>query len=206
MCGFPCSSVGKESANQNRKCKRHGSILGSGRSLGEGNGNTLQYSCLENPMDRGAWWATVHGVATVGHNWATEPPPPSGKSSPQCWAHFTGFPSPKSWPWDFCLSCYLFKTFSLGGGGVFNFLIFATVLEFSSLCLSFSHAQLFGTPWTVACQTPLSMGFSRQGYWSGLPFPSPKIFPTQGSNPGLLHCRQILYQLSYKGSHTSKSQ
>ena len=40
-----------------------GSIPGSGRSLGEGNGNPLQYSCLENPMDRGAWWATVHGVA-----------------------------------------------------------------------------------------------------------------------------------------------
>ena len=40
-----------------------GSIPGSGRSPGEGNGNPLQYSCLENPMDRGAWWATVHGVA-----------------------------------------------------------------------------------------------------------------------------------------------
>ena len=40
-----------------------GSIPGSGRSLGEGNGNTLQYSCLENPMDRGAWQATVHGMA-----------------------------------------------------------------------------------------------------------------------------------------------
>ena len=40
-----------------------GSIPGSGRSPGEGNGNPLQDSCLENPMDRGAWWATVHGVA-----------------------------------------------------------------------------------------------------------------------------------------------
>ena len=40
-----------------------GSIPGSGRSPGEGNGNPLQYSCLENPMDRGAWWATVHRVA-----------------------------------------------------------------------------------------------------------------------------------------------
>ena len=40
-----------------------GSIPGSGGSSGEGNGNPLQYSCLENSMDRGAWWATVHGVA-----------------------------------------------------------------------------------------------------------------------------------------------
>ena len=40
-----------------------GSIPGWGRSLGEGNGNPLQYSCLESPMDRGAWWATVHGAA-----------------------------------------------------------------------------------------------------------------------------------------------
>ena len=40
-----------------------GSIPGSGRSPGEGNGNPLQYSCLENPMDRGAGWAIIHGVA-----------------------------------------------------------------------------------------------------------------------------------------------
>ena len=92
------------------------------------------------------------------------------------------------------------------------------------------------TPWTVAHQAPLSMGFSRQGYWSGLPFPSPGhlpdpgieprsptlrvnslpaepqgkakntgvgslslLFPTEESNRGLLHCRQILYQVSHKG-------
>ena len=40
-----------------------GSVPGLGRSPGEGNGNPPQYSCWENPMDRGAWWATVHGVA-----------------------------------------------------------------------------------------------------------------------------------------------
>ena len=40
-------------------------ISGSGRSPGEGNGNPLQYSCLENPMDRRAWWATVHGVTEI---------------------------------------------------------------------------------------------------------------------------------------------
>ena len=51
-----------------------GSIPGSGRSPGEGHGNPLQYSCLENCMDRGAWWATVHGVARVGHGLATKPP------------------------------------------------------------------------------------------------------------------------------------
>ena len=48
-----------------------GSIPGLGRSPGEGNGNPLQYSCLENPMDGGAWWATVHGSQRVGHDWAT---------------------------------------------------------------------------------------------------------------------------------------
>ena len=42
--------------------KRHSLIPGSGRSRGGGNGNPLQYSCLENPMDRGAWWATADGV------------------------------------------------------------------------------------------------------------------------------------------------
>ena len=45
-----------------------GSISGLERSSGEGNGNPLQYSHLENPMDRGAWQATVHGITRVGHN------------------------------------------------------------------------------------------------------------------------------------------
>ena len=47
-----------------------GSILGLGRSPGRGNDNPLQYSCLKNPMNRGAWWAMVHGLKSVGHNWA----------------------------------------------------------------------------------------------------------------------------------------
>ena len=53
-----------------------GSIPGKGRSLREGNGNPFQYSCLENPMDRGDWQVTVHRVARIGHNLATKPPPP----------------------------------------------------------------------------------------------------------------------------------
>ena len=69
--GFPGSSVGKESA-----CSAGdlGSISGSGRSPGEGNGKLLQYSCLGNPMDRGAWQTTVYGITRVRHNLATKPP------------------------------------------------------------------------------------------------------------------------------------
>ena len=51
------------------------SILGSGRSPGERNGNPFQYSCLENPMDREVWWATVHGVTRVRHDLVTKPQP-----------------------------------------------------------------------------------------------------------------------------------
>ena len=47
-----------------------------GRSPGQGNGNPLQYSCLGTAIDRGACWATVHGVAGVGHDLAAKPPPP----------------------------------------------------------------------------------------------------------------------------------
>jgi len=66
--GFAGSSVGEETA-----CSAGDQILipGSGRSRGEGNNNPLQYSCLENLMDRGAWHATVHGIARVGHDLAT---------------------------------------------------------------------------------------------------------------------------------------
>ena len=55
-----------------------------------------------------------------------------------------------------------------------------------------SRVWLFVTPWTVACRAPVSMGFSRQEYWSGLYSLLQGIFPIQGSNPRLPHCRQIL--------------
>ena len=61
--GFPGGSDGKEAS-----CKAGdlGSILGSEKSSGEGNGYLFQYSCVDNPIDRGVWWAIVHGVAK---NW-----------------------------------------------------------------------------------------------------------------------------------------
>ena len=71
--GLPHSSVGKESACN---AEDPGSISGSGRSPREGNGNPLQYSCLEKPKDRGTWQIPVHGVARVGHDLVTKPPPP----------------------------------------------------------------------------------------------------------------------------------
>ena len=64
---FPGGSDGRESTCEAGSL---GLIAGLGRSPGGGHGNPLQYSCLENPMDRGAWQATVHGV-TVRHTWAT---------------------------------------------------------------------------------------------------------------------------------------
>ena len=65
---------GKVSTRQCRRCRRMGLIPGLGRSPSVGSGNSLQYSCLGNPMDRGAWWATVHGF-TKSRTW------------PNAWAH-----------------------------------------------------------------------------------------------------------------------
>ena len=67
-CGLPRWLRGKESACQGRDRRDAGSIPGSGRSPGVGNGNPLQFSCLENTMDRRPWWATAHGV-TKGQTW-----------------------------------------------------------------------------------------------------------------------------------------
>ena len=72
-----------------------GSIPGSGRSPGGGNGNPLRYSCLENPMDRGAWWTTVHGVTKsqpeLSDYTNTESVHDSFSSSPRQWLDFSPF-------------------------------------------------------------------------------------------------------------------
>ena len=59
-----------------------GSVPGSGKSPGERHGNPLQYSCLGNPIDGGDWWTTVHGVAKVGHDLATNNTNNDGISTP----------------------------------------------------------------------------------------------------------------------------
>ena len=77
---------------------------------------------------------------------------------------------------------------------VFTFLLL-TPRKLTYLCMlsHFSGVQLFVTPWTVALQASLSMEFSRQEYWSGLPFPSPGDLLNPGTELRLPHCRQILY-------------
>ena len=74
-----------------------GLILGWRRSPGEGNGNPIQYSCLGNPMDRGAWWATVHEVR-VKHDLATKPQPPQQPSNKRRQNLIQSFDSNPSFP------------------------------------------------------------------------------------------------------------
>ena len=101
-------------------------------------------------------------------------------TSPFSWkSHFWTFPLESRRERDFrkCSSQFILCEVNLqeGGGGLVT-----------------NSCPALATPWTVACRAPLSMGFPRQEYWSGLPFPSPgKSFLTQVLNPGLLHCRQF---------------
>ena len=83
--GFPGGSSGKEPACNSGATGDSGSIPGSGRSPGGGNGNPLWYSCLKSPMDRGAWWATGHGVA-------------KSRTWPSDWADLSCFPT-SGWIW-----------------------------------------------------------------------------------------------------------
>ena len=63
MLGFPGGTKGEELPASAGDIRNVGSIPGSGRSSGKGHGDPLQYSCLQKPMDRGAWWAMIHRVA-----------------------------------------------------------------------------------------------------------------------------------------------
>ena len=89
----------------------------------------------------------------------------------------------------------------LEGGGEGNFHIY-------HICVlsRFSHVQLFATPWAVACQAPLSMGFSRLEYWSGLPFPSPGDLSNPGTEPACLaapaRCMDSLSLATGEALHT----
>ena len=138
-------------------------------------------------MDRGAWWATVHRVAksqtqlkrlsTYAHTWR--------KDSKVCLRSGT-------WKWSTFLTLW-----------DYSHVIFSFWISFTKMCSkqllilynfskfgilfvcaqSLSHVQLFATLRTIACQTPLSMRFSSQEYWSGVPFPPPGDLPKPGIKP-----------------------
>ena len=108
--------------------------------IGEGNGNLLQCSCLENPRDGGAWWAAVYGI-TQSRTRLKGLRSSSSSRGMVYWANPFGQ--------------YIAKVFQICPYPVM------------CVCESLSSVRLFAAPWTVARQTPLSMELSRQEYWSG---------------------------------------
>ena len=114
-------------------------------------------------MDRGAWWAAVHGVARVEPYLATKPPPQQIKR------HIL---QNRSWKVKEkkkqSMTCLEIPV------------LFITFKAFVCVLSRFSHVKLFVILWTVAFQALLSMGFSRQDCWSGLPCPSPGELPDPG--------------------------
>ena len=187
--GFPDGSDGKESACSKRGL---GSIPGSGRSPGGGHDNPLQYSCLKNPMNRGAWWAAVHGVTESDMTerlstaqWVRQ----VSKSLHPCLS-----PSSSSGPPHLSskLLDHLITVFP-----VFVFLSLVLIVKWSEvkvaqLCLTLCDSMDYSLWNSPGQNTGVGCLSLLQG-----------IFPTQGSNQGLLSCRWILYQLSYQRSPLS---
>ena len=146
-----CTPWGREVLDTTERLHFHFSLL----CIGEGNGNPLQCSWLENPRDGGAWWAAIYEVTqsqTRLKRLSSSSSSESSflfttkhmviKSAGCCWYHSFNIP---------CVLC---------------------------------RVRLFVTPWNIAHQVPLSMGFSGQEYWSGLPFLSPGDLPDPGTEPG----------------------
>ena len=84
------------------------------------------------------------------------------------------------------------------GGRSFTLKRRTSLLLLSCMCVVTQLCPALCDPWTITRQAPLSMEFSRQAYWSWLPFPSPGDLPNPGIKPGFLHCRQTLYHLSHQ--------
>ena len=218
------------------RSKRGGFHLWLRRSPEVGNGNPFQYSCLENSMDRGAWWTPVHGVtkgqAEYEYKGIQVVMSAMSSRSPALWpqnevygsrfgaarqslqpAHLRRLstsqrmqqlesqitaPLHKSrgaWLWPLKLEGpdshheSADTALELGHMQITAQEPKVTTEEFRSNLLDcidmcvLSHVRFSATPWTAVCQAPLSMGFSRQEYWSGLPFPSPGDPPYSGTEP-----------------------
>ena len=163
---FPSGTVVKNSSANAGDLRDVGSIPGSGRSPGAGNGNPLLHTCLEISMDRRTQRAIIHGVA---------------KSQTQLSA----------------CACTQASTY----------LYYLSTYNTSMLLLlsCFSRIRLCTTPWTAARQAPLSIGFSGQEHWSGLPCPPPGDLPNKGTETGstALQARFFTAEPPGKGINTS---
>ena len=167
-----------------------GLIPGSGWSPEREHGNPLQYSCSENHMDRGAWQATVQRT---------------GKSQTQL--KWLSMHTHTSWSTESCILTYerqtdkelswslLISALTYSWGFYPHDLI--TSQRHACMLSHFSCVRLFVTPMDHSQQAPPSVGFSRQEYWSGLPFPPPGDLPDLGIKPvfSYISCidRWVLY-------------
>ena len=159
-----CSPGGRRESDTTERLHFHFSLS----CIGEGNGNPLQYSCLENPRDGGAWWAAIYGVA---QSWTRLK-----------WLSSSSSSRPVGCPGSLNISpthVLLISDTPLADSWVI--LTSGLILSVQAqLCLTLGDS-MDGSP-----PAPLSMRFSRQEYWRGLPFLLQGIFPTQGSNPSFL--------------------
>ena len=170
--GFPSGSSNKESACNAGDA---GSTPGSGRSPGGGNGNPLQYSCLEKPMDWEAWRATVHRVSKSQtqlkqlsmhtHTTAAAAAAAAAKALQSCPTLCDPRDgSPPGSPIPGTLQARTPEWVVISFSNAWKWKVKGKLL---------SHVRPSATPWTPAFPAPPSMGFSRQEYWSGVPLPSP---------------------------------
>ena len=159
-------------------------IPGSGRSPGEGNDNPFQYSYLENLMDRGAWWATVHGVtksqtqlSNYTHTFRHTHTVFKGLNI-YLPLHLHPENPPGTSP---CSHRVLHAVWSLASTLALPLCMEILFIFSAFMLICFSHIQFCETLWTISYQAPLSRGFPRQEYWNGLPCPPPGDLP----NPGI---------------------
>ena len=143
-------------------------------------GNPLQYSCLENSMDRGAWWATVHGVAKSQTRLSSFHVT-SLHTVYECMYFKTAMRANFSVPTLTCKKEYI-ELIVIISQYIHKWHHYAVHLKATTRLVTQSCLTP-AIPRTVARQAPLSLGFSRRGHWSALPCPSPGDLPNPGIKP-----------------------
>ena len=164
--------------------------LGWEDPLGEGNGNTLLHSSLDNPMDRGSWWATILGSQRVGHDCSDLS---IISDVEQLFMYLLAICISSLEKCLFRLSAYFLIRFF-----VFWYLAVCMYVQ----CLVMSN-RLFATQWTVPRQAPRSIEFPRQEFWRGWPFLPQGDLPNPGTELHFLHWQENSLPPSSPGSPES---